>query len=582
MCKESDVLTPAKRSWLLESLLPFCTQWATNALSVVPSTEAITAPGSMCGPSTPARGPYKAADMVLIVTARPTKAAVLAYAAACVFDAATNRPVMGYMNFGPGSLETACGKADAGCTTASLLRSQGVVGAHELTHALGFSASLFKTYLDPSTGAKYAKPITATATRGSLGTSLVHATTQVVTPAVVAAARAHFGCATLDGLELEDQGGSGTAGSHWEKRLAFTEYMSGTADDAAAMTNLTLALLHDTGWYRVNFTAAEAMAWGAGLGCTFAQARCNMWSSLSGFDGYFCDAAGSSGCSHDRRAKAGCSIVKYPEGTLSGQPWYQFFASAPDSAGPEPLADYCPLFVAYSDGSCLVPANADQSARPRGEQFAADSRCFMSTLMASNVSSSASAETLPACYRTLCASPTDLRVKIGRLWWKCPAAGGPVDPEGGFEGFLGRVYCPPAADLCARNSIRAQWPELSDVSPNVVPLEGGTDLTLFGKHFSRFGSVVLVNDVPCDDVIAESAATLFCTAPTFEPAALEAQLAPDSTTVPVRISVFDSQGRSTSSVRLLSVQLSSAVGMGPFMGVVACFSCFFLLATALL
>jgi hypothetical protein len=40
----------------------------------------------------------------------------------------------------------------------------------------------------------------------------------VVTPAVRRMARAQFGCATLEGVEIEDGGGSGTALSHWEMR----------------------------------------------------------------------------------------------------------------------------------------------------------------------------------------------------------------------------------------------------------------------------------------------------------------------------------------------------------------------------
>ena len=32
-------------------------------------------------------------------------------------------------------------------------------------------------------------------------------------------ARAHFNCQSLPGLELENQGGTATAGSHWEKRI---------------------------------------------------------------------------------------------------------------------------------------------------------------------------------------------------------------------------------------------------------------------------------------------------------------------------------------------------------------------------
>ena len=41
----------------------------------------------------------------------------------------------------------------------------------------------------------------------------------LVTPRVVREVRSHFGCPTLEGAELEDQGGDGTALTHWEKRI---------------------------------------------------------------------------------------------------------------------------------------------------------------------------------------------------------------------------------------------------------------------------------------------------------------------------------------------------------------------------
>ena len=43
--------------------------------------------------------------------------------------------------------------------------------------------------------------------------------TSVITPNVVAAARSQLGCGQLRGAELEDDGGQGTMGSHWEQRL---------------------------------------------------------------------------------------------------------------------------------------------------------------------------------------------------------------------------------------------------------------------------------------------------------------------------------------------------------------------------
>lgn len=41
----------------------------------------------------------------------------------------------------------------------------------------------------------------------------------IVTPRVVEEVRKHFNCSTLEGAELEDQGGEGTALTHWEKRI---------------------------------------------------------------------------------------------------------------------------------------------------------------------------------------------------------------------------------------------------------------------------------------------------------------------------------------------------------------------------
>jgi leishmanolysin-like peptidase len=41
----------------------------------------------------------------------------------------------------------------------------------------------------------------------------------MVTPRVVQEVREHFNCSTLEGAELEDQGGEGTVLTHWEKRV---------------------------------------------------------------------------------------------------------------------------------------------------------------------------------------------------------------------------------------------------------------------------------------------------------------------------------------------------------------------------
>ena len=41
----------------------------------------------------------------------------------------------------------------------------------------------------------------------------------ITLPGVVEYAREYFDCNNLTGVELENQGGSGTQGSHWERRI---------------------------------------------------------------------------------------------------------------------------------------------------------------------------------------------------------------------------------------------------------------------------------------------------------------------------------------------------------------------------
>ena len=60
-------------------------------------------------------------------------------------------------------------------------------------------------------------------------------------PNVVDWVRLHFGCSTLQGAELEDGGGDGTALSHWEKRVFMNEYMTGSAVTDPIFSELTLS-----------------------------------------------------------------------------------------------------------------------------------------------------------------------------------------------------------------------------------------------------------------------------------------------------------------------------------------------------
>ena len=53
--------------------------------------------------------------------------------------------------------------------------------------------------------------------------------------------------------------------------------MTGTYTQNPTFSRLTLALLEDTGWYGVDYSKAEPLSWGRGLGCDFVTKSCKEW-----------------------------------------------------------------------------------------------------------------------------------------------------------------------------------------------------------------------------------------------------------------------------------------------------------------
>ena len=46
------------------------------------------------------------------------------------------------------------------------------------------------------------------------------------TPKILETARNYFNCPTIDGVEIENEGGSGSAGAHWERAILHNEQMT--------------------------------------------------------------------------------------------------------------------------------------------------------------------------------------------------------------------------------------------------------------------------------------------------------------------------------------------------------------------
>ena len=55
-------------------------------------------------------------------------------------------------------------------------------------------------------------------------------------------------------------------------------------------TRMTLAVLHDSGWYNVDFSlASPGYSWGRGLGCGFLETSCLQFSRGRADPGPYCD-----------------------------------------------------------------------------------------------------------------------------------------------------------------------------------------------------------------------------------------------------------------------------------------------------
>lgn len=176
------------------------------------------------------------ADFIFYVSARQTerchKGLTVAYAAHCQQEAALDRPIAGHANLCPLSISTKPQELETLLSTVK----------HEILHALGFSVSLYAFFRDehghprtarkPDTGKPYLDEKLQIHKWGNTtirkvvrdrwsvrGKPVARTIDVMVTPRVVQEARDHFDCADLEGAELEDQGGEGTALTHWEKRI---------------------------------------------------------------------------------------------------------------------------------------------------------------------------------------------------------------------------------------------------------------------------------------------------------------------------------------------------------------------------
>jgi hypothetical protein len=405
-CGSTDVLSASQRTSLINDVIPAALAVIGSLLQVDQSAGNLFldstyynggASRKNCAVGVPIPASYVAGstgipgvDYYVWITARPASSSSnLASALACnIVVAQTSptvkygRPLAGYINFNPAGL------ASTDLTNSFKFNRYVRVAVHELMHALGFS-SFFYPHFSNDNGQYYTSPFVNITLRGG-------PVPVFTTPRVTKFAQDHYGCSSLTGLEMENGGGQGTANSHWEARLMNNDIMTGYADLYLIISNATLAIFRDMGWYRVNWGQAEPYYMGYQQGCSFALNKCNTWTQAR----TFCSVANARGCTVDRRAKGYCD---YATGqTIPSQ--YQYFGDT--SAGGFFIRDYCPITIGYSNGYCGDASSLAQSYDSIGFD---DSRCF-DMLDSSN--------SVQACLRHRC-NGNGLELLLSGNWVAC-------------------------------------------------------------------------------------------------------------------------------------------------------------------
>ena len=343
-------------------------------------------------------------------------------------DKKTKRPILGCVDLNP----------ELDFKLKNSIKFLSMLLLHEISHILAFNDQLFPLFMNIK------NPIKTLLINGINRTLLQ-------TPKVLEYARGHFGCPSLTGVELENQGGSGSSGSHWEARIMLGDYMISTDYPELVVSDITLAVFEDSGWYNVNYYTGGLFKTGKGEGCNFLQIPCINSSRISNFPLDFCHDSEDAFCSPGMIDRGQCTIFSYSNNIKKE---YQYFGSK-KIGGFEP-ADYCPVSLNDDDIYYKLYSRCDNNGLREfptelGEKFGNNSFCFISSLLNKN-----SSENMKKKYsekRTMCYEVKECNdeylyylVDIGDNLFNCSNA---IEMnEYNIEGFDGSFICPPYWRIC--------------------------------------------------------------------------------------------------------------------------------------
>ena len=343
---------------------------------------------------------------------------IQAAATACVAISETLQPKLGIIMINP-KLEFSKQNTD---------RFLELLFLHEMSHVLIFHPSFF-IFLE------------------MLSQKVVNRETiyYINSPKVVEKARLHFNCDSINGIPLETYGGVGTSGSHWESRYMLGDYMIATDYPEIVISDISLAVFEDSGYYKVNYYTGGLFRFGKGEGCDFFNKKCIIDGGTL-FANEFCLNSQEPFCTSGHLAKGHCYLAKY---NSELEEIYQYFSDS--KIGGYAPADYCPISFdnLYDKANYYFVTNCNLG-KPNtihsdyGEKFGNNSICVESSLIPTHSSQTQVYRSI--CYESLCDKTNkNVILKLSGNEVVCPQNGGLInDPHG----FKGKVVCPDYNSIC--------------------------------------------------------------------------------------------------------------------------------------
>jgi hypothetical protein len=182
-----------------------------------------------------------------------------------------------------------------------------IIFLHQITHILGFKKEILKEKYFLSN--KHMNRINSV-----LIDKLIVNNTKIVNMA-----KLYFNCQTIDGIELDTTYRNSESNpnlcnepTHWEARILLGDYMiRETYYSEQVISEFTLALLEELGWYKIKYYTGGLMKFGKNKGCEFINNDCvnkNIINSnaISSFYNEFCSYDSIGACSSGRQSRGYC------------------------------------------------------------------------------------------------------------------------------------------------------------------------------------------------------------------------------------------------------------------------------------